>query len=43
MQVDKKTEGGTIRYVVLDGIGQARVQSVPDAQVIQTLLATGAA
>jgi 3-dehydroquinate synthase len=43
MQVDKKTEGGQIRYVVLEKIGRARIQSVPDAQVIETLSATGAA
>lgn len=42
MQVDKKTEGGQIRYVVLEKIGKARIQSVPDAQVIATLTATGA-
>jgi len=43
MQVDKKTEGGQIRYVVLEKIGQAKIQSVADAQVIETLVATGAA
>ncbi len=43
MQVDKKTEGGTIRYVLLEKIGKAQIKSVPDAQVIETLLATGAA
>ena len=42
MQVDKKTEGGQIRYVVLEKIGKAQIQSVPDAQVIETLAATGA-
>ena len=43
MQVDKKTEGGQIRYVVLEKIGKAKIQSVADAQVIETLSATGAA
>ncbi len=43
MQVDKKTEGGKIRYVVLEKIGQAQIKSIPDAQVIETLTATGAA
>ncbi|MDH6302460.1 3-dehydroquinate synthase [Polynucleobacter sphagniphilus] len=43
MQVDKKTEGGSIRYVLLEKIGKAQIKSVPDAQVIETLLATGAA
>jgi 3-dehydroquinate synthase len=42
MQVDKKTEGGQIRYVVLEKIGKAQIKSVPDAQVIETLTATGA-
>ena len=43
MQVDKKTEAGQIRYVVLEGIGKARIQQAPDAAVIETLVATGAA
>ena len=43
MQVDKKTEGGQIRYITLGSIGAARIQQVPDATVIETLLATGAA
>jgi 3-dehydroquinate synthase len=43
MQVDKKTEGGQIRYVILEKIGKAQIKSVPDAQVIETLIATGAA
>jgi 3-dehydroquinate synthase len=43
MQVDKKTEGGQIRYVVLEKIGKAKIQSVADAQVIETLSTTGAA
>lgn len=42
MQVDKKTEGRQIRYVVLEKIGKALIKSVPDAQVIETLKATGA-
>ena len=42
MQVDKKTEGGQIRYVILEKIGKAQIKSVPDAQVIETLAATGA-
>jgi 3-dehydroquinate synthase len=43
MQVDKKTEGGQIRYVVLEKIGKAQIKSVADSQVIETLSATGAA
>jgi len=42
MQVDKKTEAGQIRYITLGSIGAARIQQVPDATVIETLLATGA-
>ena len=42
MQVDKKTESGQIRYVVLEKIGKAQIKSVPDSQVIETLTATGA-
>ena len=43
MQVDKKTESGQIRYVVLEKIGKAQIQGVPDTQVLETLTATGAA
>ena len=43
MQVDKKTESGQIRYVVLEKMGKAQIRSVPDTQVIETLSATGAA
>ena len=43
MAVDKKTEGGQIRYVVLEKMGQAQIKSVADALVIETLMATGAA
>lgn len=43
MQVDKKTEGGQIRYVVLEKIGKALIKSVDDTTVIETLNATGAA
>ena len=42
MQVDKKTEAGQIRYITLGSIGAARIQQVPDATVIETLVATGA-
>ena len=43
MQVDKKTEGGQIRYVLLEKIGKAQIKSVPNAQVTETLTASGAA
>ena len=42
MSVDKKAEGGEVRYILLDGIGRAKIQAVDDALVIQTLQATGA-
>ena len=43
MHVDKKTEGGQIRYVVLEKIGKAQIQGAPDEEVIETLSKTGAA
>lgn len=43
MQVDKKTEGRQIRYVLLEKMGKAQIKSVPDAIVLETLAATGAA
>ncbi len=43
MQVDKKTEGGQIRYVILEKIGKAQIKSVSDTLVIETLVTTGAA
>lgn len=42
MQVDKKTEGGQIRYVVLEKIGKAQIQTVAEEKVIETLRASGA-
>ncbi|MEX8519562.1 MAG: 3-dehydroquinate synthase [Leptothrix sp. (in: b-proteobacteria)] len=33
MQVDKKTEAGSIRFVVIDALGSARMQGAPDALV----------
>jgi 3-dehydroquinate synthase len=43
MQLDKKTAGGQIRYVVLDPLGTAIVEAAPETLVKETLLATGAA
>ncbi|MFC3337242.1 3-dehydroquinate synthase [Paracandidimonas soli] len=37
MQVDKKTEGGQLRFVLLPRIGEARSQAVPDADLRQVL------
>ncbi|MBC7214695.1 MAG: 3-dehydroquinate synthase [Burkholderiaceae bacterium] len=33
MRVDKKAEGGAIRFVLIDGPGRAVLRAVPDAQV----------
>ncbi len=37
MQVDKKTEGGQLRFVLLQELGKACVQSAPDQAVRQVL------
>jgi 3-dehydroquinate synthase len=39
MSVDKKAKQGTPRFVLLDGLGAARVQRVPDASLAETLAA----
>jgi 3-dehydroquinate synthase len=39
MQVDKKTEGGEIRFVVIDRLGSARMQGAPEALVREVLAA----
>ncbi|MGA0609931.1 3-dehydroquinate synthase [Caldimonas sp. KR1-144] len=39
MRVDKKAEDGDIRFVVLDGLGQASVTAAPDAAVREVLAA----
>lgn len=43
MSVDKKAEGGEVRYILLNGLGQAKIQTVDDDLVIQTLTANGVA
>jgi 3-dehydroquinate synthase len=43
MSVDKKAEGGEVRYILLDGIGRSTIRTVNEPLVIQTLEATGAA
>src|SRR5690606_37260555 len=40
MQVDKKAEGGQIRYVLMSAIGQAASQPVPEAAVRAVLART---
>lgn len=37
MRVDKKSEGGEIRFVVIDGPGRAAVRAAPDALVRQVI------
>lgn len=37
MRVDKKSEGGSIRYVVIDGNGSASLQSAPDQMVREVI------
>jgi len=39
MRIDKKSEGGEIRFVVLDGPGSAVVRAAPDAMVREVLAA----
>ncbi|HEY5200235.1 MAG TPA: 3-dehydroquinate synthase [Acidothermaceae bacterium] len=35
MSVDKKTRGGTLRFVVLEGLGRARILSDPDPELLE--------
>ena len=37
MRVDKKAEAGEIRFVVIDGPGQAAVRAAPDALVREVI------
>lgn len=37
MQVDKKSEGGEIRFVVIEGLGKAGMRGAPDELVAQVL------
>jgi 3-dehydroquinate synthase len=39
MNLDKKTRGRTLRFVVLEGLGQARILVDPDAAVLETAYA----
>ncbi len=39
MQVDKKAEGGEIRFVVIDGLGRASMRPAPDALVREVIAA----
>jgi len=42
MRVDKKAEGGEIRFVVIDGLGRAAVRPAPDALVADVIRAHAA-
>ena len=39
MRVDKKSQGGEIRFVLIEAIGRTTVQPVPEAMVRETLAA----
>ena len=39
MRIDKKSEGGALRFVLIDLLGHAVVRAVPDEQVRETLVA----
>ncbi len=43
MRLDKKSEGGEIRFVLLEGPGKAAVRAAPDALVRDVLAASGGA
>jgi 3-dehydroquinate synthase len=40
MSVDKKAEAGAVKFILLDGVGHARITGVDDAQVRATLAAS---
>ena len=39
MRVDKKNEGGEIRFVVIEGLGRAGMRGAPDAMVTEVIAA----
>ena len=39
MRVDKKNEGGEIRFVVIEGLGKAGMRGAPDALVAEVIAA----
>jgi 3-dehydroquinate synthase len=41
MAHDKKAEGGEIRYVLLQGLGQAELRAVASDRVAETIAAVG--
>jgi len=42
MSHDKKAEQGSIKYVVLEKLGQANVQKIPDKTIVAVLQRFGA-
>ena len=42
MRVDKKAEGGALRFVVIESLGRAALREVPEALVRETIAAHGA-
>ncbi|MES2718222.1 MAG: 3-dehydroquinate synthase [Pseudomonadota bacterium] len=42
MRVDKKAEGGEIRFVLIDGLGRAALRAAPDALVAEVITAHAA-
>jgi 3-dehydroquinate synthase len=43
MRVDKKAEGGEIRFVLIDGLGRAAMRAAPDALVAEVIASHTAA
>ena len=43
MRVDRKAEGGEIRFVLIDGLGRAVMRPAPDALVAEVIAAHCAA
>jgi 3-dehydroquinate synthase len=39
MNLDKKTRGTTLRFVVLEGLGRARILSDPDPELLERAFA----
>jgi 3-dehydroquinate synthase len=39
MRIDKKAEGGEIRFVVIEALGRAALRPVPEATLRETLAA----
>lgn len=42
MRIDKKSEGGAIRYITLEKIGKAKIEAVDDSVIKEVLTANQA-